>query len=143
MAGKKKNTKVATVGSIDITGPGSAMPDFSNILSNTNLSLSQKRKNILEELGMKKKKKVYSSPAERKAAAKKRAKARKEAKLQVLKKYGLEPKAKGPKKTKEQKKEARKERSSNKRQFLREMAKADPERAKQFGIDVTRFRAKT
>lgn len=140
---RKKTTAVATVGStMDITGLGSAVPDFSNVLGNAELTLAEKRKKVLMGLGLRKTKKVYASPAERKAAAKERAKKRREAKLEVLKKYGLEPHAKGPKKSKEEKKAVRKERALHKREFLREMAKADPERAKQFGIDVTRFRAK-
>jgi hypothetical protein len=115
-------------------------PDFSNILSSTELPLAAKRRKILEQLGLRRPKKRYASVEERKKAAKERAKRRKEERLKVLKGYGLEPRKKGPKLTKEQKRERRKARAKAKREFFREMAKQNPDLAKKFGIDPSRFK---
>lgn len=116
------------------------MPDFSSILGAPDVPIAIKRKKVLEELGLRRPRKKYESVEERKAAAKERAKKRREERLQVLKRYKLEPKKKGPGLTKAQKKEKRRTRGQDKRQFLREMARQNPDMARKFGIDPTRFR---
>ena len=116
------------------------VPDFSSVLSTQDMSLSMKRRKVLEELGLRKPKKKYASVEDRKAAAKERAKKRKEERVKVLKQYGLEPKKRGPKLTKAQKTAKRQDRGKVRREFLREMARQNPELAKKFGIDPSRFR---
>ena len=130
----KKSTEVALI------GEGTQPPDFSKIIQSESISMVEKRKLVLEKLGMKGTKKKYATTEERKLAAKERSKKRREERVTALKEYGLEPKAKGPKKTKAQKKATRKARGKSRRSFLREMAKANPELAKKYGIDPKRFK---
>ena len=134
---KKKAAETALIvpGSLPVGGTS----DFSHIIQK-DIPLAQKRSMILVELGLKKPKKQYATKEERKLAAKERTKERKKERLSVLEKYGLEPKKKGPKLSKEQKKQRRKTRSKAKRTFLRDMARADPEMAKKYGIDPARFK---
>lgn len=127
----RKSTSLVTAGS---------NAEVERILGLPNLTLSEKRHKVLEALGKVKPKKKYASVAERKAAAKKRAEERKKAKLDVLKKFGLEPSKRGPKKSPEEKKLHRKEKGKQRRSFLREMAKSNPDVAKKFGIDINRFK---
>lgn len=130
----KKSTEVTLI------GEGTQAPDFSGIIKSESISLVEKRKLVLEKLGLKGTKKKYATTEERKAAAKARSKERRDERASVLKKYGLAPQAKGPKKTKAQKKATRKARGKARRGFLREMAKANPELAATYGIDPKRFK---
>lgn len=114
--------------------------DFSKVIESESLTLAQKRKEVLEALGLKRKKKKYDTPEEKKAAAKKRRDERKATRREVLKKYGLEPRKKGPKMTQAERKKKRSERGKTKRGFLREMARANPDLAKKYGIDPSRFK---
>jgi len=116
------------------------LPDFSSVIKSESLSLAEKRKKVLEGLGLKRTKKVYANSEERKAAAKKRREERKATRREYLSRYGLEPRKKGPKLTKEERKKKRSERGKVKRGFLREMARANPDLAKKYGIDPNRFR---
>jgi len=134
---KKKGTE------IQLTGGMPSMPspkDFASILESESLSMAQKRRQVLEQLGLKGTRKKYASPVERKAASKERREKRKSTRLESLKQYGLEPKVRGPKMSKEERKTKRSERGKTKRGFLREMAKANPELAKKYGIDPSRFK---
>jgi len=127
-----------------ITSPpsliGGTPLDFSSVIESESLSMAEKRRKVLEQLGLKGTKKKYATPEERKAASKKRREERKSTRLEVLKKYGLEPRKKGPKMSKEQRKQKRSERGKTKRGFLREMARANPDLAKKYGIDPRRFK---
>lgn len=115
-------------------------PSIQEIVNSSEFDLATKRQKVLLELGQKRPKKRYATVEERKAAAKARNKKRREERNAALRPYGLGPRPKGPKLTKEQRKEKRKARGKVKRQFMREMAKANPEKALKFGIDVTRFK---
>jgi len=130
----KKGTELTVTG-----GEGGAL-DFSKIIQSESISLGEKRKLVLERLGLKTTKKKYATTEERKVAAKARSKTRREERLKALKEYGLEPQKKGPKKTKAQKQASRKARGKSRRNFLREMAKANPDLAKTYGIDPKRFK---
>ena len=120
--------------------PVTSTPDFTNILESESLSIAEKRKKVLEELGLRSTRRKYASPEERKEAAKKRRDERRAARAKVLEQYGLEPKTRGPKLTKAEKKKRRSERGKARRSFLREMAKAQPELAKKYGIDPSKFK---
>ena len=117
-----------------------SVPDFSHILQSKDLSLEDKRRRVLEELKMRKPRRKYASPAERKEAAKKRRDKRKAERVKVLDRYGIAPKKKGPKMSKAERKRRRSKRGKEKRGFLREMARENPELAKTYGIDVSRFK---
>jgi len=132
-----KETEVQRVEEVPALGAGI---DFKSVIESESLSMAEKRKTVLEKLGLKATKKKYATPEERKTASKLRAKERREARIAALKPYGLEPAVRGPKKTKAQKKAARKARGKARRGFIREMAKASPELAKKYGIDPARFR---
>jgi len=119
---------------------GTGLPDFSNVLQKEDMSIADKRNYVLEQTGLKGRKRKYKSVEERKAAAKARREERKAKRVAVLEKYGLEPKKKGPKLTKEQKKARRSARAKERRSFMREMAKQQPDLAKKYGIDVKRFK---
>jgi len=126
-----------------LPGPGAGgVPDFSNILQSQELTLVDKRRKVLEGLGLRKPRKKYKTKEERKATAKERAKARRAERLQLLEKYGLGARPKGKKKygSKEERKAAGKERAKDKRRFLREMARKNPDLARKYGIDPERFR---
>jgi len=114
-------------------------PSISHILD-SEMSLPEKRRKVLEELGARKPKKKYKTVEDRKAAAKERAGVRRAEKIKILGKYGLAPKKAGPKLTKEEKREKRSNKGKVKREFIREMARQNPDLAKKFGIDPTRFR---
>jgi len=122
------------------TGEAVSVPDFSSIITSESLTIAEKRKKVLEGLGMRTRKKKYESVEERKAASKLRREERKKERLSALAQYGLEPRKKGPRKTKAQKKKARSERGKARREFMREMAKASPDLAKKYGIDPSRFK---
>lgn len=115
-------------------------PDFANVLQSQDISVAEKRRIILEGVGLKGKRRKYKSSEERKEASKKRRGERKVERDKTLEKYGLLPKAKGPKLTKEQKKVKRSKRSKERRSFMRDMAKQNPDLAKKYGIDVGRFK---
>ena len=132
---EERNLPATTSSSTEVS-----MPDFSSIVTSEGLSLAEKRKKVLEGLGMRTRKQRYGSVEERKKAAKSRRDKRKKERLEALAKYGLEPRKKGPKKTKAQRKEARSIRGKSKREAFREMAKASPDLAKKYGIDPSRFR---
>jgi flagellum-specific peptidoglycan hydrolase FlgJ len=139
----KKSKALATTGGETLITGVSGTPDFSNILGNADLSVKDKRDRILRELGKKGTKKKYSNPEERKKAQKERAKKRREEKNKALAAYGLAPRQRGPQKSPEEKKAARKARRQNKKNFLHEMAKMNPEVAQKYGIDPSRFKFKT
>ena len=120
--------------------PGMGIPDFSGILSSEGLSIGQKRSRILTEMGLKKVKKKYETSEERKAAAKERAGTRKAERNKILEQLGIAPKRKGPKRTKAEKKVLRSQKSKDRRAFIREMAKENPEIAKKYGVDISRFK---
>lgn len=124
----------------DIVSIEPGAPDFTNILQSQDISVADKRRLVLEGVGLKGRKRKYKTAEERKEAAKKRRDERKVSRLEVLTKYGLEPKKKGPKLTKAQKKAKRSARGRERRSFLREMAKENPDLAKKYGIDVSRFK---
>lgn len=132
-----KRAEVQKVEEVPALGTGL---DFSSVIQSESLTMAEKRKTVLEKLGLKATKKKYATPEERKAASKLRAKERREARIVALKPYGLEPAKRGPKKTKAQKKLARKARGKARREFIRDMAKADPDLAKKYGIDPKRFK---
>ena len=115
-----------------------AAVDFSDILSKVDATPGQKRRMALERLGLVKPKKIYDSPAARKAAAKARAKQRRASKLAALpEEFRPRPKMQ---RSPEEKKERRKERGKEKRMFLREMAEKDPSLAAKYGIHVELFK---
>jgi len=118
---------------------GGLPPTLQSILESES-SLTEKRRRLLEELGVKKTKKKYPTAAARKEAAKARAAVRREEKKSIYAKYGLEPKPKGPKVSDAERKARRKTKGASKRSFLKEMAKANPDLAKKYGIDVSRFK---
>lgn len=117
-----------------------APPDFTSVIESESISMAEKRKTVLERLGLKGTKRKYETVEERKEAAKKRREKRKSERAEALAKYGLEPKKKGPKLTKEQRKAKRKARGKARRGFMREMARKDPELARTYGIDPKRFK---
>lgn len=117
-----------------------AIPDFSAIIQSESLDLAEKRKKVLEQLGLRRPRKKYATPGERKEASKKRREGRKATRLEALKKYGLEPKKKGPKMSKEERGKKRSERGKSRREFMREMARGSPDLAKKYGIDPSRFK---
>lgn len=123
------------------SGIGGGKPDFSNILQKEDLTLADKRKAILEQLGMRKPKQKYKNLEERKAAAKERSKARKEKRLAALAEIdpNLVPK-KREKMSSEEKKAKRSERRERRLGFMFEMAKANPELAKKFHIDIDKLK---
>lgn len=122
-------------------GPGPLpLPDLTGITRSEDLSLAEKRKQVLAALGMRKKKQIYATPEDRKAASKARRDKRKADRVETLKKYGLEPRARGPKKTEAERKQARSDRGKRRRAALREMAKLHPDVAARYGIDPSRFR---
>lgn len=116
------------------------VPDFTDVLQSQDISIADKRKHVLEGLGLKGKRRKYKSPEERKEAAKKRKEERKAERDKTLEGYGLLPRVKGPKLTKEQRKVKRSVRSKERRSFMRDMAKQNPDLAKTYGIDVGRFK---
>jgi len=126
----------------EITSPLSSgiLPDLSDIMNRQFPSLADKRKAVLEALGMRKPRQKYKTVKQRKLAAKKRRKERRKERIDALKRYGIEPRKRGKKLTPEQKKERRNLRGKTKRAGLREMARANPELAKKYGIDIDRFR---
>lgn len=132
---KKKETAVTPVPAL-----GPAPLDFTSVIESETLSIAAKRKHVLEQLGLKGRKRKYATLEERRAASQKRREERKATRLEVFKKYGLEPKEKAPKMTKEQRKQKRSERGKAKREFYRQMARADPALAKKYGIDPKRFK---
>lgn len=121
----------------EITSP--LAPNLSSILSGAK-PLSDKRREVLIALGLRRPRQKYTTPALKKTAAKKRRKERKLERNKELAKYGLAPRKRGKKLTTDQKNKRRNERGKNKRAGLREMARANPDLAKKFGIDPTRFR---
>ena len=128
------------VQSTSVVPAETGVPDFTNVLQSQDISVADKRRHVLEGLGLKGKRRKYKSPGERKEAAKKRREERKAVREKALGEYGLQSKAKGPKLTKEQKKARRSGRSKERRSFMREMAKQNPDLAKKYGIDVGRFK---
>ena len=139
MASKKALSLIPGQGGATNISSAAAKVDLNSILSNADLSASQKRKSYFTQLGIAKPKKKYASPAERKAAAKERAKQRRAERINMLPE-ALRPKPRGPKLSPEQKREKRSARRHAKRDFLHEMARANPEAAQRFGINPGRFK---
>lgn len=108
-------------------------------LLKADMSPAEKRRAYLERIGARKPRQKYASVAERKAAGKARAKARRQKKLELLPPE-LRPQPR-LKLSPEQKKEKRKERAQRKREFMREQAQANPEIAAKYGIHVDLFKA--
>ena len=142
MAKKGKSTKIALVGTPVVGEPTkkATLPDFTNVIKSDVLTEREKRNEILVQLGLKQKKRKYPTPEARKAAAKERSAKRRKERSTVLAQYGLEPKKRGPKRSEDEKAEARRERGKTKRAFIREMARAEPDLAKKYGIDPSRFK---
>ncbi len=153
MAKKKTETGLANVSSPQMTNPGlnnisnpinfGLTPErFSSLkeLLKTKSTTEEKRLLLQRELGLRKTKKKYPTKEARKEAAKVRAKQRRAEKKAVYKEFGIAPAPKGPKRTTEEKKLHRSEKGKSKRNFLKEMAKQNPDIAKKFGIDISRFR---
>jgi len=143
--GRKKDVggvpAVVTVPPGTLVGGAAAIPpDFTSVIQSESLTMAEKRRSLLEKLGLKGTKRKYATVEERKEASKVRREKRKSERAEALAEYGLEPKKKGPKLTKEQRKAKRKARGKKRRGFMREMAIANPELAKTYGIDPARFK---
>jgi len=117
-----------------------SVDDFTKILNNPNLTKKQKVDLILKAKGLKTPRKRYASVEERKKAAAQRAKERRKKQLEDLPPE-LRPKPR-VKLTKAQKKEKRRAHNASNRAALRELAKANPDLARRFGINPDRFRIK-
>ena len=115
-------------------------PDLSGILRNEELSLAEKRRKVLEQLGMRHPRQKYATPEEKKAAQEARRLKRKADRLEIFKAQGIEPRKRGPKKSKAERAAARKARRHNKTMALKEMALANPDLAKKYGINPSRFK---
>lgn len=119
---------------------GISLPDFTSVIADESLTMTEKRQQILESLGLRRTKKKYPTTEARKAAAKVRAKERREERTKALAQYGLEPTKLGPKRTEEEKKVARTDRGKRRRLAFKEMATAQPDLAKKYGFDPKKFR---
>jgi hypothetical protein len=130
------STAVTPSGIADIQKAATAgiSPEIKKILEDSSLSLSAKRRKVLEIRGKAPaRKKKYSSVEERKAAAKERAKKRKETRNAELAPYGLRPK-KREGMTPEVKKAKRAAKARAKRAFMKEAATEFPDLAKKYGL---------
>jgi len=141
--GQGKSTDLVVKGS-PLQNAVNSMPSinevsFSNLQIDKSLPLSQQRKQALIQLGMKKPRKQYETPAERKAAAKARAKERRDKRNAELTKLGLGPQPR-QKLSHDEKVEKRKEKRHTKNDFFKEMLKTHPEEAKKFGIDPNKWK---
>jgi len=137
---KKEETGLVPLGETPDLGNFSNIEDTSMGDFESGETMAARRRRILREAGVRGTKKKYGSAEERKAASKARAKERKERDAAILEKFGLAPRSRGPKMTKEEKKAKSKARRQQKSQFLREAARSQPDFAKKFGIDITRFK---
>jgi len=115
-------------------------PQVSQLMNTPGLTPSERRRGLRIALGLSTPRKKYKSKKERKKAAKERREKRKEERSALYEKYGLTPRTRGPKLTSEQKKEKRSERGKKRRAALRDLARANPEKAKEYGIDISRFK---
>lgn len=113
--------------------------DVQSILRKPDLSPKDKRRAIAELIGLKKPKKIYATPAERKAAAAARAEKRRKKNNDIWKKIGIAPQ-KREKMSPEQKKARRSEKAKDKRALFADMVKRDPDKAAKFGF---RFNTET
>lgn len=137
-----KKTTVPAVSTLGFAS-GAAVPwsqDISAIIQREDISPSEKRKALLVKLELRQTRRKYKTKAQRTAAAKTRRDKRKTERLSVFEQYGLEPKTRGPKLTAEEKRKKRSTRGKTRRSLFREMARANPEMAKKYGVDPSRFK---
>ena len=139
----KKNQEVSITGTSKgsiLSGQGSlptGVPDFTNILSNPNLTKQQKAKAILQAKGVRRPRKIYNSVEARKAAAEARRKERHAKDIAELPEE-LRPRAK-VRRTAQEKVQLRsaynkKKNASDK--ALREWAINHPDILKQAGLNI-------
>ena len=115
-------------------------PQVSQAMTMEGLSPGERRRAVLVALGLRTPRQKYKSKKQKKSAAKERREQRKKDRLAVFEQYGITPRKRGTRLTPEQKKEKRSERGKQRRALLREMARANPELAKKYGVDPTRFK---
>lgn len=154
---RKGKKEVSTAGSdIIILGPSAGITmesetgsiggiDVSDILGKEDLSKRDKQVRILERLGAKKTRKKYATVAERKKAQADRQKAAREENRKVLEQYGIAPKKRvtlSDSERREHQKKYRRERARREKSLLRDVMKANPTLARQYGFDPTRVRFK-
>jgi len=104
------------------------------------LTPGERRRGILVALGKRVPRQRYKNKKERKAAREKRRLERKKERLSLYEQYGITPRKRGAKLTPDEKKARRSERGKKRRELLREMARQNPELAKQYGVDPSRFK---
>lgn len=141
--GKGKSTDLTVKGS-PLQNAVDSMPSitevsFANLKIDKSLPMKEQRRQALLQLGMKQTRKRYETPAERKEAAKRRSKERRDKRNAELSKLGLGPTPR-VKLTHEEKVEKRKEKRHTKNDFFKEMLKTHPEEAKKFGIDPSKWK---
>jgi hypothetical protein len=115
---------------------------FANLKVDHSLPLSEQRRQVAMQLGLRKPRKVYESPQARKAAAKARADAKRELKRQAYAKAGI-PFGVRKKMTPEERKQHRTEKRHEKKDILswgKTFMKEHPEEARKYGIDPTKFK---
>lgn len=115
-------------------------PQVSQVMAMEGLTPSERRRGVLVALGVRTPRKKYKTKKERKAAAKMRREERKKERSVLYEQYGITPRMRGPKLTEEEKKKKRSERGKKRRELFREMARKDPETAKRYGIDPSKFK---
>jgi len=115
-------------------------PQVSQVMTMEGLTPGERRRGVLVALGLRTPRQKYKSKKQRKTAAKERRLQRKKDRLALYEQYGITPRPRGAKLTPEQKKAKRSERGKNRRAALREMARANPELAKKYGVDPARFK---
>ena len=123
-----------------VPSPGAiveAANDFSDLIANLDLTPADRRRVALQRLGKRGVRTKYASKEERKAAQKVRSKTRRQEQMLALPPE-LRPQPK-VKRSLAQKQERRRERGKEKRDFLKEMARANPEQAAKYGIRVDLF----
>jgi len=104
------------------------------------LTPGERRRGIAIALGLRTPRKRYKNKKERKAASKERREQRKKDRLTLYEQYGMTPRKRGAKLTPDEKRAKRSERGKKRRELLREMARANPELAKKYGVDPSRFK---
>ena len=104
------------------------------------LTPSERRRAVLVALGERTPRKKYKTKKEKKAAQKERREERKKKRGVLYEQYGITPRERGTKLTEEEKRQKRSARGKTRRSAFREMARKDPELAKKFGIDPSKFK---
>lgn len=100
--------------------------------------IQRARREVLTQKGILQPRKKYPNAEERKKAAAKRRKERRERERVALEPYGLAPR-KRVKRSPTEKKAVRRKRSAKQRDFMRWAVGQHPEKAEEFGLDVRRF----